>query len=97
LVENIPHVDAWIPSDFDPTNAWQDTSFTSSQKIYVTFRNKLNQPAMLYWVGFDGSAREITEIPSSGGSAQVLTIAGHLWQAKTQDGHSLGSYVATAN
>jgi predicted acylesterase/phospholipase RssA len=90
LVENIKHEAAYIP--FDSKDVDQSVSLTSVRRVNVTFRNATAQNALLYWVDLDGSAKLITTI-QSGESVIVETFVWHLWQATTQDGGSLGSYV----
>jgi hypothetical protein len=90
LVENIKRKEATIP--FGSTNVFQAMSLTSSDRINVTFRNMASQSAELYWIDLDGSPKLITTI-QSGDSAAVETFVGHLWEATTQDGGSLGSYI----
>jgi len=50
------------------------------------------QSAELYWIDLNGSAKLITTI-RSGSSATVETFVGHLWEAETLNGDTLGSYV----
>jgi hypothetical protein len=51
---------------------------------------------MLNWIGLDGSEVLIATI-NPGDVANVETFVGHLWEAKTQNGDSLGSYVVEAS
>ena len=90
LVESIKRKEATIP--FHSTNASQVMSFKGSDRINVTFRNMAGQSAALYWIDLDGSEQWIITI-KSGGSVAVETFVGTLWEARTQDGNSLGRYV----
>jgi predicted acylesterase/phospholipase RssA len=94
LVGKIEQVRVNIPFELSRT-VFQERSRTSSQKIHVVFQNMDHQDAKLYWIGVDGSKNPFTTITSRG-SAEVLTFVGQLWQAETQDGDSLGSYVVEA-
>jgi von Hippel-Lindau disease tumor suppressor protein len=93
LVTDIKHVEAKIP--FDSSNVYQWASSTSADRANVTFRNMESQDAVLYWIDLNGSANKITTI-RSGHSATVETFVGHLWEARTQNGDSLGEYVVEA-
>jgi predicted acylesterase/phospholipase RssA len=91
LVESIKRKEATIPFS---TNVFQKGSDRiSSVRINVTFRNMDGQSAALYWIDLDGSSPNwITTIPP-GGSVAVETFVGQVWEARTQDGDSLGRYV----
>jgi hypothetical protein len=89
LVTSIINKHIEIPSD---SNAYQMTSFRSLTRVNVTFHNKTNESAELYWIGFDGSEKQISTI-QAGGYATVETFVGQLWSAKTSNGESLLSYV----
>ena len=90
LIENIKVKEVTIP--FDSMNVYQTESLTSVDRINVIFRNMTGQSAELYWIDLNGSAKLITTI-RSGSSATVETFVGHLWEAKTLNGDTLGSYV----
>jgi len=90
LVTSIKHEEATIP--FDSKTVYQTESLTSFHRMNVTFRNKAGQNAELYWIDLDGSPKLITTI-QSGDAATVETFVWHMWEATTQDGDSLGTYV----
>ena len=93
LVQDIRREQAKIP--FNSATVYQTASLTSFDRINVTFLNTTAQKAVLYWIGLDGSEKWNTEIPP-GNSATVETFVGHLWEAKTEDGQSLGTYVVAS-
>jgi predicted acylesterase/phospholipase RssA len=93
LVKNIKTKIATIP--FDSKNVFQAVSLPSAKRINVTFLNTEGESADLYWINLDGSEKLfITIRPKE--SATANTFVGHLWEAKTLNGDSLGSYVVEA-
>lgn len=61
----------------------------TSIKATVVFTNRADRAANVYWIGFDGRAKEYAGL-SPGESASFQTFAGHAWIGKAFDGVCFG-------
>ncbi len=80
-----------IPCGRDP-----HASYNTGANTTITFLNKTDEDAVLYWINSEGQKVEYGSIPS-GGRRKQNSYAGHMWLVTDKSGKMLGVFEATAD
>ncbi len=77
-----------------PAHAQARPSRRTGEETTLTFVNQTGGDAALYWLDTAGERHPYAIIPP-GGSREMHTFGGHVWQVETMDGKPLGVFEAT--